>query len=61
MVAKTTYVKKSGLWKVYWQRADMKWHSYDPMPEVGSLEGVFSFGGGRQALLLLWLKHIKKR
>ena len=38
MVAKTTYVKKNGLWKVYWQRADMKWHSYEPMPEVSSLE-----------------------
>ncbi len=38
MVAKTTYVKKSGLWKVYWQRADMKWHRYEPMPEVDSLE-----------------------
>lgn len=38
MVAKTTYVKKSKVWKVYWQRSDMKWHSYTPMPEVGSLE-----------------------
>lgn len=38
MVAKTTYVKKSGLWKVYWQRADLKWHSYSPVPEVNSLE-----------------------
>jgi len=38
MVAKTTYVKRSGLWNVYWQRADMKWHSYDPMPQVSSLE-----------------------
>jgi Protein of unknown function (DUF3024) len=38
MVAKTTFVKKSGLWKVYWQRADMKWHSYKPKPEVHSLE-----------------------
>ena len=38
MVAKATYVKKSGIWKIYWQRADMKWHSYDPMPEVSSLE-----------------------
>ena len=38
MVAKTTYVKKSGLWKVYWQRSDMKWHSYVPTTEVNSLE-----------------------
>ncbi len=38
MVAKTTYVKKTGLWKVYWQRADLKWHSYEPTPEVKTLE-----------------------
>lgn len=38
MVAKTTYVKKHKTWKVYWQRADMKWHSYEPAPEVKTLE-----------------------
>ena len=38
MQAKTTYVKKSKTWKVYWQRADLKWHSYQPTPEVDTLE-----------------------
>ena len=38
MQAKTTYVKKSKTWKVYWQRADLKWHSYQPVPEVDTLE-----------------------
>lgn len=37
-VAKTTYVKSSGIWKVYWQRADLKWHRYGPDAEVRSLE-----------------------
>lgn len=37
-VAKTTYVKTQRVWKVYWQRADLKWHRYDPDPEVDSLE-----------------------
>lgn len=37
-VAKTTYLKARKAWKVYWQRADLKWHRYDPNPEVGSLE-----------------------
>ena len=37
-VAKTTYVKKSKVWNVYWQRADLKWHRYDPRPSVESLE-----------------------
>ena len=37
-VAKATYVKSKKVWKVYWQRADLKWHRYDPHPEVNSIE-----------------------
>jgi spore coat polysaccharide biosynthesis protein SpsF (cytidylyltransferase family) len=37
-VAKATYVKSRGIWKIYWQRADLKWHRYDPDPEVKTLE-----------------------
>lgn len=37
-IAKGTYVKAAGTWKIYWQRADLKWHRYDPDPEVGSVE-----------------------
>lgn len=37
-VAKATYLKTRGIWRVYWQRADLKWHSYEPVPEVGSIE-----------------------
>lgn len=37
-VAKTTYVKSTGIWKIYWQRADLKWHRYEPDAEVQSLE-----------------------
>ncbi len=36
-VAKATYVKTQRVWKVYWQRADLKWHRYDPDPEVDTL------------------------
>lgn len=41
-VAKATYVKRQGVWKVYWQRADLKWHRYDPVPEVNSIEEFLS-------------------
>lgn len=41
-VAKATYVKRQGVWKVYWQRADLKWHKYDPVPEVNSIEKFLS-------------------
>jgi hypothetical protein len=37
-VAKATYVKTQKVWKVYWQRADLKWHRYEPDPEVSSLQ-----------------------
>jgi hypothetical protein len=37
-VAKATYVKTEKLWRVYWQRADLKWHRYEPNPAVDSLE-----------------------
>ena len=36
--AKATYVKKSGMWRIYWLRANLKWYPYDPNPTVKSLK-----------------------
>jgi len=36
-VAKATYVKTKGWWRVFWRRADLKWHGYDPMPTVPTI------------------------
>jgi hypothetical protein len=36
--AKTTFIKKSKTWKIYWMRQDLKWHGYEPSLEVASLE-----------------------
>jgi Protein of unknown function (DUF3024) len=36
-VAKATIVKAKNCWKVFWLRADLKWHSYKPNPIVPSL------------------------
>jgi hypothetical protein len=30
--AKTTYIKAKNHWKIFWMRADLKWHSYKPYP-----------------------------
>jgi len=38
MIAKATYVKSKKIWKLYWQRADLKWHGYKPKIEVDSVE-----------------------
>jgi hypothetical protein len=26
-IAKATYVRTANRWRIFWQRADMKWHS----------------------------------
>ena len=40
--AKATYVKKEKLWKIYWQRQDLKWHRYTPAPTVKYFEEFLS-------------------
>jgi Protein of unknown function (DUF3024) len=37
-VAKATYNKTKRNWRVFWRRADLKWHGYQPNPEVVSIE-----------------------
>ncbi len=37
-VAKATFVKSQQVWRVYWHRADLKWHRYDPEPDVPTLQ-----------------------
>lgn len=33
-VAKATYNHKTHRWKIYWMRADLKWHVYPPYPQA---------------------------
>lgn len=37
-VAKATFIRSTALWKIFWMRADLKWHGYEPLPMVGSIE-----------------------
>jgi hypothetical protein len=37
-VARTTFVKTKNHWKVFWRRADSKWHSYSPRPFVNTIQ-----------------------
>ena len=30
-VAKLKYVRRAGEWRLFWRRADLKWHSYSPL------------------------------
>lgn len=37
-VGKARYLKSRDMWLVYWQRADLKWHKYKPVPEVSTID-----------------------
>jgi hypothetical protein len=39
-IAKATYIKTTKIWKLYWKRADMKWHRYKTFRDSESLEEV---------------------
>jgi len=36
--AKATYVITKRRWRVFWLRQDLKWHGYEPTPEVDTIE-----------------------
>jgi hypothetical protein len=40
-VAKATYNKSKKSWKLYWYRADLRWHGYQPHLEAASIEEFF--------------------
>ena len=40
-VAKTTFIRRKGVWRVYWMRRDLKWHAYPVKPEVRRLEQFY--------------------
>jgi len=37
-VATATFVRSQARWKLFWMRADLKWHGYEPSPVVDSIE-----------------------
>ncbi|MBK8479286.1 MAG: DUF3024 domain-containing protein [Opitutaceae bacterium] len=41
-IAKVQYVRSRGVWRLYWQRADLKWHGYQPCPEAESLAAALN-------------------
>jgi len=37
-IAKTTFVHSKNVWKIFWMKSDMNWHSYTPKPTVNKLK-----------------------
>lgn len=44
-IAKLTYVRSSGRWRLFWQRADLKWHRYPPHPDARDLAAALRIIG----------------
>lgn len=40
--AKTTFVRTQNIWKIYWMRADLKWHGYEPDARLASIEDALA-------------------
>jgi len=37
-IARFRYLRSRGQWLLYWMRADMKWHRYEPAPATADLK-----------------------
>ncbi|MDP4536339.1 DUF3024 domain-containing protein [Alkalimonas collagenimarina] len=37
-IAKLTFVQTKKVWKIFWMRQDLKWHSYQPYPTARTIE-----------------------
>ena len=47
-VAKLRFVRSSGLWTLYWMRADLRWHAYEPAPPIRDLAELVEVVGRDQ-------------
>ncbi|MCQ8884263.1 DUF3024 domain-containing protein [Pseudoalteromonas agarivorans] len=41
-MAKATFIRAQGKWKIFWMRQDLKWHGYEPNMYVKTIEQVFA-------------------
>ncbi len=41
-IAKATFVRTRQVWRVFWRRADLRWHSVPDSPEVPTIEAFIA-------------------
>lgn len=41
-VAKARWIGARKVWRLFWMRGDLKWHSYSPKPEASTISVVLS-------------------
>jgi hypothetical protein len=39
-VAKAKWIGTQKVWRLFWLRADLKWHAYEPLPEARSISAL---------------------
>lgn len=39
-VAKAKWIHSRNTWRLFWRRADLKWHSYLPLPEASAISTI---------------------
>jgi hypothetical protein len=41
-IARVRWIGTKMVWRLYWMRADLKWHSYQPMPSARTLRAALA-------------------
>jgi hypothetical protein len=41
-IAKAKWVETRKVWRLFWMRADLKWHSYKPKPHASTIAAILS-------------------
>ena len=41
-IVKLRHLPGLGVWRIFWKRADRKWHRYEPFPEAASLSDALA-------------------
>ena len=41
-VAKAKWIDSQGRWRLYWMRADLKWHTYEPGEHLEDISSIIS-------------------
>jgi hypothetical protein len=59
-VVKATYVKTENIWKVYWMRADLKWHGFQPAPEVDTVNAFLALVAEDKHACFFRLTHSRR-
>lgn len=56
-IAKLTFVLASGVWRIFWKRADLKWHRYPARAGSADARSGVARRRSRRERVLLWVSR----